>query len=69
MYDLHLTEIPAVNVQVTETGFTGSGDELVRFVADSTGGFTFLMSALKALIQHDVILTLVLDAHPKGLAL
>jgi uncharacterized protein YndB with AHSA1/START domain len=46
-------------VEVTETGFTGTGDELVRYVADSTGGFTFLVSSLKALLEHDVVLGLV----------
>jgi hypothetical protein len=54
-------------VQVTETGFTGTGDELVRYVTDSTGGFTFLVSALKALLEHNVVLGLVPDAHPEGL--
>ena len=53
-------------VQVTETGFTGTGDELVRYVADSTGGFTFLVSAIKALLEHNVVLRLVADAHPAG---
>lgn len=56
-------------VQVTETGFTGSGDLLVRYVADSTGGFTFLVSALKALLEHGIVLALVPDAHPPGLQL
>ena len=55
-------------VQVTETGFTGTGDELVRYVADSTGGFTFLVSALKALLEHDIVLGLVPDAHPAGVS-
>jgi len=54
-------------VQITETGFTGTGDELVHYVADSTGGFTFLVSALKALLEHDVVLGLVADADPRGL--
>jgi uncharacterized protein YndB with AHSA1/START domain len=54
-------------VQVTETGFTGTGDELVRYVTDSTGGFTFLVSALKALLEHNIVLGLVLDAPPEGL--
>jgi uncharacterized protein YndB with AHSA1/START domain len=54
-------------VQVTESGFTGTGDELVRCVADSTGGFTFFVSALKALLEHDIALALVLDAHPADL--
>lgn len=59
----------ATYVQVTETGFTGTGDELVRFATDSTGGFTFLISSLKALLEQDVVLGLVADAHPAGLDL
>ena len=54
-------------VQVTESGFTGTGDELVRYIADSTGGFSFLLSALKALLEHNIALGLVLDAHPADL--
>lgn len=54
-------------IQITETEFTGTGDELARYVADSTGGFTFLVSGLKALLEQNVILGLVLDAHPKSL--
>ncbi|HEY1322448.1 MAG TPA: SRPBCC family protein [Streptosporangiaceae bacterium] len=53
-------------VQITESGFTGTGDELARYVADSTGGFTFLISALKALLEHGIALGLVADAHPTG---
>ena len=54
-------------VEVSESGFTGTGDELVRYVADSTSGFTFVLSALKALLEHNVALGLVLDAHPADL--
>jgi uncharacterized protein YndB with AHSA1/START domain len=53
---------------ITETGFTGTPDELVRFAVDSTGGFTFLISALKALLEHDIALSLVGDAHPSGVS-
>jgi uncharacterized protein YndB with AHSA1/START domain len=52
-------------VQVTETGFTGNGDEVARYAADSTGGFTFLLSGLKALLEHDLVLGLIGDAHPQ----
>jgi hypothetical protein len=55
-------------VGVTETGFTGTSDELVRFAIDPTGGFTFLISALKALLEHEITLSLVRDAHPPGLS-
>jgi hypothetical protein len=51
----------------TETGFTGDGDTVVRYATDSTGGFTFLLSALKALLEHDILLRVVRDAHPSGL--
>jgi hypothetical protein len=46
-----------------------SGDEVAAGAADSTGGFTFMVCALKALLEHDVVLTVVLDAHPQGLHL
>lgn len=56
-------------VQVTETGLGGDGDEIVSHVAGSTGGFTNVLCALKALLEHDVVLTVVLDHRPKGLEL
>jgi uncharacterized protein YndB with AHSA1/START domain len=59
----------ATYVQVTETGFSGDGDEIVAQVAGSTGGFTLVLCALKALLEHDVALTVVLDRRPKGLEL
>ena len=43
--------------------------EVAARAADSTGGFTFMVCALKALLEHDVVLTVVLDAHPEGLQL
>ncbi len=55
-------------VQVSETGFSGNGDEIVSKVVDSTGGFTMVLCALKALLEHDVVLTVVLDhVSPAGL--
>jgi hypothetical protein len=54
-------------VQVTETGFKGDGDELVARAAGSTGGFTIALCALRALLEHDVVLTVVRDRFPKGL--
>jgi uncharacterized protein YndB with AHSA1/START domain len=58
----------ATYVQVTETGLSGDGDEIVSRVADSTGGFYQVLCAAKALLEHDVVLTVVLDHEPpKGL--
>jgi uncharacterized protein YndB with AHSA1/START domain len=56
-------------VQVTETGLSGDGDEIVSSVAGSTGGFCQVLCALKALLEHDVVLTVVRDRFPKGLEL
>jgi uncharacterized protein YndB with AHSA1/START domain len=53
-------------VTITEQGFTGDGDELVKQVADSTQGFTLVLAGLKALFEHDVRLNVVADRYPKG---
>lgn len=55
-------------VNVSERGFTGTGDELVQQVTDSTGGFSLVLAGLKALLEHDVKLNLVVDRFPKGIA-
>ena len=57
-----------VFVGVTETGFTGDGDELVKYVADSTQGFTLMLAGLKAQLEHGVQLKLTADRYPKGIA-
>lgn len=54
-------------VTITESGFVGDGNELVRQVADSTQGFTLVLAGLKALLEHDVRLNLVGDRFPEGL--
>jgi uncharacterized protein YndB with AHSA1/START domain len=54
-------------VSITEAGFTGDGDELVRQVADSTQGFSLVLAGLKALLEHNVRLNLVADRYPKGI--
>jgi uncharacterized protein YndB with AHSA1/START domain len=57
-------------VQITESRFHGTGDEVVAKALDSTGGFTMVLCALKALLEHDVLLTVVADkAPPAGLDL
>jgi uncharacterized protein YndB with AHSA1/START domain len=57
----------ATYVEATEAGLSGDGDEILARVADSTGGFTIVLCALKALLEHGLVLTVVRDAHPKGL--
>ena len=54
-------------LHITETGFTGDADTQVSRALDSTAGFTFLLSSLKAALEHDITLRVVLDAHPADL--
>jgi uncharacterized protein YndB with AHSA1/START domain len=57
----------ATYVEVTESGFSGGGDDIVASVAGSTGGFSLVLCALKALLEHGVVLAVVADRFPKGL--
>ncbi len=51
-------------VEITETGLSGDADELAAYAAESTSGFSFVLSALKALLEHDITLGVVRDRHP-----
>src|SRR5215813_13488953 len=53
-------------VRITESGFTGDGDELVKQVTGSTQGFSLVLAGLKALLEHNISLNLVADRYPKG---
>lgn len=53
-------------VRVGESGFKGTGDQLVKYVADSTQGFTLMLAGLKALLEHGIRLNLTGDRYPKG---
>jgi hypothetical protein len=51
-----------------ESGWSGNGDELLKYVADSTQGFTWTLAGLKALLEHGIQLNRVADRFPKGVA-
>lgn len=51
-------------VTITNAGFVGDRDAIVRWAMDSTQGFTFVLSGLKAYLEHNVILNLVGDKAP-----
>lgn len=53
-------------VGVRESGFTGSGDQLVKYVADSTQGFSLMLAGLKAFLEHGLRLNLTADRYPSG---
>jgi uncharacterized protein YndB with AHSA1/START domain len=54
-------------VTVTEYGWTGNGDELVKYALNSTGGFTFMISGLKAFLEHHISLNLTADHAPDNI--
>jgi uncharacterized protein YndB with AHSA1/START domain len=54
----------ATLVEITERGFQGSGDETLRWINDTVGGFTTVLCALKALLEHGIELGAVADHHP-----
>jgi uncharacterized protein YndB with AHSA1/START domain len=51
-------------VTISNWGFRGSDDEVVKQALDSMGGFSFLLAELKALLEHNVALNLVGDHYP-----
>jgi uncharacterized protein YndB with AHSA1/START domain len=55
-------------VSITESGFTGDGDALVKQVTDSTQGFSLVLAGAKALLEHGIRLNLVADRFPPGIA-
>lgn len=50
---------------VTQSGFHGTQDEVVRQALNSTGGFAFYLAGMKALLEHGVALNLTRDHHPR----
>lgn len=51
-------------VTIINDGFEGTADELLEQAMDSTQGFTFVLSGLKAYLEHGVQLNLVADKSP-----
>ena len=50
-------------VSIRNTGFKGNQDELISQIRDSTEGFTLVLTGLKALLEHGVVLNLVADKY------
>ncbi|MDI4648964.1 SRPBCC family protein [Cohnella hashimotonis] len=51
-------------VSIVNSGFQGDGDAVVAQALDSTGGFTMMLCALKALLEHGIELNVVADKAP-----
>ncbi len=56
----------ATLVQITNTGFQGTEDEVVGMALDSMGGFSLVLAALKAWLEHGIALNLVADRNPEA---
>jgi len=51
-------------VTITNSGFQGDGDKVVKDALGSKGGFTWVLAGLKALLEHDLELNAIADAFP-----
>lgn len=51
-------------VVIKNYGFTQTGDDLIRVINDSAGGFTTVLDGLKAYLEHNIRLNLVPDKFP-----
>ncbi|HLN62048.1 MAG TPA: SRPBCC family protein [Symbiobacteriaceae bacterium] len=51
-------------VTIANWGFSGNEDEAVSQALDSMGGFSFVLAGLKAWLEQNVALNLVLDHAP-----
>jgi len=54
-------------VTITNSGFQGDGDKVVKDALGSKGGFTWVLAGLKALLEHDLELNAIADAFPHAL--
>lgn len=52
-------------MSIKHYGFDKTGDELLEAIKDSTEGFAIVLAGLKAYLQHNINLNLILDKFPK----
>lgn len=48
-------------VRITESGFSGGQSEVIQSALDLTGGFNQVVTAVKALLEHDAQINVVKD--------
>ncbi|PWW08701.1 uncharacterized protein YndB with AHSA1/START domain [Paenibacillus cellulosilyticus] len=51
-------------VEITTSGYTGSGDEIVGRAIGDMGGYTIVLCGAKAYLEHGIVLNLVADKAP-----
>jgi uncharacterized protein YndB with AHSA1/START domain len=52
-------------VTIKQYGFAETGDELLEKIKGATGGWTTVLDAAKAFLEHNINLNLVADKFPK----
>jgi uncharacterized protein YndB with AHSA1/START domain len=52
-------------VVIKNYGFKQTGDDLIEVIKDNTGGFTTVLDGLKAFLEHNINLNLIMDKFPK----
>ena len=53
-------------VSITNSGFGGDADEVVKQTLDTTEGFALVLAGAKAYLEHNICLNLVADRFPEG---
>jgi uncharacterized protein YndB with AHSA1/START domain len=53
-------------VSITNSGFGGDGDAVVKQCLDTTEGFALVLAGAKAWLEHNIKLNLVADRFPEG---
>jgi len=64
-YEFTASSDDSTYVVIKNYGFEETGDDLIRKVQDSTGGFTTVLDGLKAYLEHNIKLNLIADKFPK----
>jgi uncharacterized protein YndB with AHSA1/START domain len=54
-------------VTITNSGFSGNGNQVVGQALDSMEGFSLVLAGLKALLEHNIALKVVADHAPEAL--
>ena len=55
-------------VTITNSGFSGDGENRVKQALESTEGFTFVLAGAKAWLEHSLQLNLVADRFPQSMS-
>lgn len=52
-------------VTIKHYGFNNSGEKLLDYIKENTGGFTTVLDGMKAFLEHNINLNLIADKYPQ----